>query len=147
MKTMLNTDPTEAIHSELQVDVMNRYFDLIQYNALGGPIAYQILYQNAALFDEQHTLEGRATLERIIAADIDMLKAMPESNLFSFWIAKPKKSDFPSQHQIESWEVEENDREEDAKLAYGRYYPIVALELINNEIADLSYQLSIRSGS
>lgn len=147
MKTMLHTDPTEAIHSELQVDDMKRYFDIVQYSALGGSIAYQMLYQNGSLFDEQHTQEGQAIIDRIIQADKDMLKAIPESNLFSFWIARPKKNDFPTSRDIEAWQAAENEREEVAKLAQGRYYPVGALELIYNEMSDLSYQLSINSKS
>lgn len=138
MKTMLHTDPTEAIHSELIVNIMKRYFDLVQYSVLGGSVAYQMLYQNRNLYDERHTAEGREILDRIISADVEMLKAVPESNLFSFWIAKPKKTASPNQHQIEAWQVAENAREEAAKSVQGRYYPVGALEIIYNEMSDRS---------
>lgn len=147
MKTMLHTDPTEAIHSELQVEVLKRYFDLTQYSALGGGIAYQMLYQNGMLYHEQNTPEGQATLARIIAADMELLKAMPESNLFSFWVASPKVSSFPQSGVISAWQAGEDVREETAKLSSGRYYPAGALEIIYNEMSELAYQLAIRSGS
>lgn len=159
---MLHTDPTEAIHSELQVAVMERYFDILQYAPLGGAIAYQLLYQNRALYEEQHTREGRMALDRIIEADEHLRNTAPECNLFSFWIVRPRRvvgsgwgrwlpgscaAAFPDRHRIASWQAEEDAREVVAESASGRYYPASALEIIYNEMADLDYQLSIRGAA
>ena len=38
--TMIATDPTEAIHSDLIVETLARYFDLVEVRPVGGAIAY-----------------------------------------------------------------------------------------------------------
>lgn len=143
MKTMLCHDPTEAIHSELQLDVMHRYFDVEEYVALGGPIAYHLLFENKRLFDERHTSEGSATLERIVEADKQFVTAHPDSNLFAFWIARPKLDAFPDSKTIDQWQLEEDHRETLAAKNGGRYYPANALEMIYDELAELRYKLSL----
>ncbi len=143
MKTMLYHDPNEAIHSELQLDLMHRYFDLQEYVALGGPIAYHILFENKQLFRERHTSEGMETLERILEADKQFVAAHPDSNLFAFWIARPKSETFPDQETIGEWQREEDDREALAAKNGGRYYSANALEMIYDELADLRYKLSL----
>jgi SAM-dependent methyltransferase len=145
LKTMLRTDPTEAIHSELQVEVLRRYFDLKQFVPLGGALAYQILYQNTRLYKERQTPEGIETLQRIMDADRAFLAADPESSLFSFWVATPKADALDNRLALAEWEKEENLREEAAANNSGRYYRETALELIYNEIADLRYRLSLQS--
>ena len=107
METMLHTDPTEAIHSELIIEVMTRYFDIIQFSQLGGALAYQILYQNKNLYDDQLTIEGRAVLKKIIEADKKLTQECPDSTFFAFWLARPKVTDFPSEQLIEKWQSEE----------------------------------------
>ena len=50
LATMQHADPTEAIHSELQIDVLRRYFDLEQFVPLGGgPCLPDPLPEHAAL--------------------------------------------------------------------------------------------------
>jgi hypothetical protein len=141
LKTMLYMDPTEAIHSELQIEVMKRYFDIVDFAGLGGPMAYQILFQNKTLFAERHTPEGKAALNRILAADQDLLAQDPECSLFAFWVATPKK-EWPSQDQMDSWQYEEDIREQKAKLNGGRYYPTAALEIIYNQMVDLRDEIA-----
>jgi SAM-dependent methyltransferase len=133
MATMLHNDPTEAIHSEIQISVLKRYFDIETYCALGGPIAYHILFENLALYNERETPEGIATIERILEADINFTKQNPDVNLFAFWIAKPKVENFPTQAQINEWQLEENDREIAAIQNGGRYYAKSVLETIYND--------------
>ena len=141
MKTMIAMDPTEAIHSEIQVHILQRYFDIEEYIPLGGGIAYTILFENRALFRARHTPEGKATLERIFEEDRRLLTELPESNLFAFAIAKPKQK-FDDAALVEMWQREENDREDRARIDGGRYYPINALEIIYNQIADMKHELS-----
>jgi hypothetical protein len=153
IKTMLQMDPTEAVHSELQLEVMKRYFDIEQFVPLGGPIAYHILFGNHALFEARDTNEGRAALRRILATDRDFAMANPHTNLFAFWVARPKLDGSPSQADVSRWQAEEDEREARAAAQCGRYYPATALEIIYNEMSDLRYALSVthapdlRSGS
>ena len=49
LPTMLVTDPTEAVHSELTLAVTRRYFDLDEYRSVGGAIAYPLLTHNQAM--------------------------------------------------------------------------------------------------
>jgi len=147
MLTMLSLDPTEAIHSELQLELMERYFDFEQHVALGGGLVHQLLFGASELLAEQHSDEGRAILEKLLKADADLLEISPESNLFTFAICRPKAAaNMPTQTQLDTWTKEEVAREAFASDNDGRYYPPTALELIYQEHAletiKLSHQLS-----
>jgi ubiquinone/menaquinone biosynthesis C-methylase UbiE len=132
IKTMIHVDPTEAIHSELQIDVMKRYFDIEEYVELGGSIAYQILFENIQLFNERNSTQGSETIRRIIDADKKFLMENPGSNLFAFWIARPKVETFPDRSIIDEWQRYEDDRELSASKNQSRYYSKTALEIIYN---------------
>jgi SAM-dependent methyltransferase len=56
------TDPTEAIHSELILATMDRYFLTEHFRRLGGPIAYLLLTHNQALFDAPNQSEMRSSI-------------------------------------------------------------------------------------
>ncbi len=143
LKTMLHTDPTEAVHSELQLEVLQRYFDIEKYTPLGGGVAYQLLYQNRALYEDQHTPEGRKILQQIIETDEKCLNSgMLGCNLFGFWIARPR-ADLTDNDLSTAWQLEEDERESAAVKSEGRYYPASALEIIYNEISELKMKLSI----
>lgn len=140
MPTMLHVDPSEAVHSELQVEYLERYFDLEQYTPLGGSLAYTLLYQNQALHADRDQPEGAAIVERIMEADAAYLAERPQDNLFSFWVARPKFV-MPNRAVLRRWENEERLREEAAQRDGGRYYPPTPLERIYNEMSDLRYRL------
>jgi SAM-dependent methyltransferase len=135
LRTMLATDPTEAVHSELQVGILERYFDTDQFVPLGGAIAYQLLYQNIRLYEERHTTDGQAVIQRILDADRSFLAAHPRSSLFSFWVASPKNLAQHDENTLKRWEQEENMRERMAAENGGLYYDSTALEIIYNKIA------------
>lgn len=141
LPTMIHSDPSEAVHSELQVAYLERYFDLEQYTPLGGSIAYTLLYQNHALHAAQHQPEGAAVVARIMEADAAHLSERPQDNLFSFWVARPKRV-LPNRAVLRRWENEERLREEAAQREGGRYYPATAIETIYDEMADLRYRVS-----
>ena len=63
LPTMLVTDPTEAIHSELIVETMYRYFSVSEFTPLGGALAYPLLTHNTRLFEADDPAE-RAALGR-----------------------------------------------------------------------------------
>lgn len=137
MPTILATDPTEAIHSELILDVVGRYFEFVELTALGGGLAYQLLYGNRALRAAQDTPEGQAALSTIIAADVAFTAGDPGRSFFTYWVAKPRKDAFGDNDQLDRWTQEEDERESTALANGFRYGPPAALEIINNQLADL----------
>ena len=136
MPTMLAMDPTEAIHSELQMETTRRYFDIEPEVSIGGAIAYQLLYNNHALHRDQFTEAGAETVSRILSADQALLRSDPSTNLFTFAVCRPKR-DLPDQAQLQAWTDEETRREKRSIGNNGRYYPPTALEVIYNEVTDL----------
>jgi SAM-dependent methyltransferase len=141
LKTMIHMDPTEAIHSELQVEMLNRYFHVIQYTPLGGALAYPLLNNNNSLYDARETPQGMECINMILEADNLFVSNMPQSNLFSFWIASPLGGGVNI--NLQAWQHEEDMREKAALQNKGRYYPRTALEILTDEISDLRYYNSI----
>lgn len=130
MKTMLATDPTEAIHSELIVETLQRYFDVIVERPLGGGIAYQLLWNNKNLHAARETHEGRRWIERIIEADEQYTEGKVQNSLFAFLLCRAKKSVLSDTAQLAEWTRIEDEREHEARLNNGRYYKRSALEII-----------------
>lgn len=143
MPTMLALDPTEAVHSELQMSVTRRYFDVEHEVRLGGGVGYEIMNGNRELLRDQHTSEGRDAIKAILAADAAMTAEDPASNLFTFAVCRPKKT-LPAQGVLDRWAAEEEEREAHAARNGGRYYPPTAVELIYNELANAEYALSLQ---
>lgn len=141
MPTMLATDPTEAVHSELILDVCRRYFSFLELRPLGGALAYQLLYQNQALHAAQDTPEGRKVINELIERDHDYTGNDPAKSYFNFWVARPKADVLLNEAQLEAWTREEQVREEEARGNGQRYGPMEPLEVINNELSDLRDQL------
>jgi SAM-dependent methyltransferase len=143
MKTMLAVDPSEAIHSELQVETLLRHFDVLEYARLGGGISHTLLMNNHRLYAERHTEEGHAACAMILREDRLALQSNPDFNLFSFFVAKPKTHNRASASQLLVWQAEENEREERASRNAGRYYPPTPLETIYGEMAEIEYKLNL----
>jgi SAM-dependent methyltransferase len=133
MATMLALDPTEAIHSELAMDVTRRYFDLEVETRYGGAIAYNLLFGNHKLYRDRHTDVGSKVIEHILSVDVEFLNSDPSSNLLTFAVCR-RKPVLPAQPILDRWTAEENEREAYAANNGGRYYPPTALELIYNEM-------------
>lgn len=146
LKTMLATDPTEAVHSAVQLDVLRRYFEVTERVDLGGGIAYTLMFENRVLFDQRNTPEGKTTVERLLDADREFLAEKPESNLFSYCVAEPLSAELDDPKQLAEWTAEEDAREERARANGGIYHPTSALEIIYNWIADLRYELQLIKG-
>jgi hypothetical protein len=146
MKTMLAVDPSEAVHSELQLEALLRHFDLLEYARLGGGICHTLLMNNHRLYAERHTDEGRAACAMILREEEIALRANPDFNLFSFFVAKPKTSNIASPAQRLTWQAEEDEREEKASRNSGRYYPPTPLETIYGELAEIEYKLNLIQG-
>ncbi len=135
MPTMLAHDPTEAIHSELQMHLTRRYFDVRQEVRYGGAIAYTLLFGNRALYRDRGSEAGVRLVEQILAWDAAFLEAHPQSDLFTFAVCMPKPT-LPPQPMLDRWTAEENERELHASRNGGRYYPPTTLALIYNAMPE-----------
>ena len=121
LPTMLATDPTEAIHSELIMSTMRRYFHLDHVRYLGGALAYELLCFNDGFFDGgDHT----DLVRRILDADAAYMSDDPEPNsLFVFVLARPNKAALLALDDLQQWAQEEEEREAAAADSGGKYYP------------------------
>ena len=128
LPTMLHDDPTEAVHSELILEVLHRYFHVDRIVALGGPIAYPLLTHNQALFALEDKGEQAHWVEAILHADDEFLGEHPDSTLFAYFVATPNKAALEGADLLARWEQEERDREERAGRNGGEYYPRTALQ-------------------
>lgn len=123
LPTMLATDPTEAIHAELIMPVLRRYFDVEHFRALGGGVAYPVLTFNQGIFAKPQE-EVAPLVRQVIAADEAWTDEDPEGRtLFAYVVATPRKAALADAAQLAEWTAEEDDREQLAAAAGGRYYP------------------------
>lgn len=153
--TMLQVDPTEAVHSELIVAMLHRYFHVERFVPLGGAIAYPILTHNERLFAYGDKADQAAWVEEVLRADEEFLAEYPDSALFAYVAAAPNKDVLARPDVLAGWEQEENDREDRARANGGAYYPHTALqdaydrlvtervvsEQLRTQVADLQGQL------
>jgi SAM-dependent methyltransferase len=123
LPTMLGTDPTEAIHSELILPTMRRYFDLEHLRALGGGLAYPVLTFNQGLF-ARPAEESDPVVQRVLAADEAYTDADPTARtLFAYVIAQPRKAALADSGRLAAWTDEEDERERRGAENGGRYHP------------------------
>jgi SAM-dependent methyltransferase len=121
LPTMLYTDPTEAIHSELIFNTVEQYFDIVERHDTGGGIAYEILTHNNKLKNiPPHELN--LEIEKILWIDkkLTSIKIIPP--LFSYFIAKPQKKILHDFETIMLSQQQEEKREFWAKNHEGNYY-------------------------
>jgi SAM-dependent methyltransferase len=126
LPVMLEEDPTEAIHSELVLPVMRRYFALEYERALGGGIAYVLLTPNPAFLDAPPE-ETAPWTDLILTEDDAFTDADPSRTLFVYAIARPCKGVLRDTARLAAWAAEENERERLAAADGGRYYPPTAI--------------------
>ena len=125
LPTMLYTDPSEAIHSELIQSHLERYFDTAWKRHIGGTLAYLVLTHN-------HNVKNVSAdqlepwLQHITKEDERYTLAHPPSSLFFYSIERPKKGAFATEQQLKEWEEAEVAREKAAAEHKGIYYPQTA---------------------
>jgi SAM-dependent methyltransferase len=130
LPTMLVSDPTEAIHAELIMPVMRRYFEIEHFRALGGGVAYPVLTFNQNIFSRPEA-EVTAAVEQVLAADAAYTDADPEANtVFGYVIARPRKGALADTGQLDAWTAEEDEREKRAAADGGRYYPDTMMSVL-----------------
>jgi len=135
MTAMLADDPTEAVHSELVMSTMRRYFAIDYEARLGGALAYPLLTHNAALhsFPEEEVVDA---VESIMAADLEQSVDGELGTFFAYVVARPDKSSLRSADDLARWADAENAREAAAAAAGGRYYPPTMMSTLERQIAE-----------
>lgn len=119
----IEIDPTEAVHSELIVETLHRYFDVAEFVPLGGALAYPVLTRNSQLFSPAVDPAEREQWGQIVLhRDAEYLTDNPQSSLFAYFTAQPNKNILSDHVQLAAWEEAENARENEAALNGGTYY-------------------------
>lgn len=137
IQSMIDGDPTEAVHSELIVPTMRRYFTLDHERYLGGGIAYDLL----SLHDPMHqpSAERDAAVSTVLAADDAWRRRDPEANSqFAYLIARPVPAPAASPDDLARWTAEEETREAQATASGGRYFPANVLEHLYGQLDEYS---------
>jgi len=135
-RTMLALDPTEAVHSELIMPSMRRYFDIVEKRALGGAMAYLLLFQNHGLHEAVSRGADDGWLQWILDADSEYTQGQVDRSLFAYVVAQPRKQVLLEKAQLERWSAEEDAREAEAAANGGRYFPPTPLEIIYDHFAN-----------
>jgi SAM-dependent methyltransferase len=122
LPTLLATDPTKGLHSELLLSTLRRYFTIDDFRPVGGAVAFPLLNDNEGLFGFAADL-GRAVEEIVMPADWDYLCRQPNSSLFAFWTAQPNHAALRDRQALAAFTREEESRETAARHNGGFYYP------------------------
>lgn len=132
--TMLELDPTEAIHSELILSTMRRYFTIDELVPLGGAVAYQLLTHNQKIFAaDDDDAERAEVIDRILAADDEFTAGDPDRTWFAYIVATPNKAVLDDHEQLAEWTREEDEREGAAQANGGEYYEHTTLQELTLE--------------
>ncbi len=135
LPTILATDPTESIHSELLFDTFARYFTVAEFVRVGGAIAYPLLTHNEAILDAPEA-ESSPHVERLLALDAEYVATYPDRTLFAYFAGQPRKDVLADPAQLAEWSAEEDAREEAAIARGGEYYDRTWLQEITIELSD-----------
>ncbi len=139
LPTMLATDPSEAVHSELVLPTIERYFDLAHLRHLGGGLAYELVTFNDGFFDP--AIDSAAELGALLAADAAWTDGDPRRrSLFTYAIAVPHA--LPPADQLAAWTAEERAREQAAAAAGGRYGPDTVIGALTTRLEALERSLA-----
>jgi SAM-dependent methyltransferase len=118
LKTMLATDPTEAIHSDLVISHLERYFSVDHLRPTGGALAYEILKLNPPFYtpgDEQ-----ARWLDFVLDADERYLGNDLGRSYFFYALARPRTDPIDAA-RLAAWTAAEEQREATAAANGGRY--------------------------
>ena len=132
LPTMLVTDPSEAIHSELFMTTFDRYFDIVHSVALGGGLAYPLLTHNVK-FHEANDEERLPWLDLILESDLEFTQGQISRSLFAFVIGRSKYLRAVNSELLEYWTQEEENRESSSSEKI--YYPSSLLAFLTQQLA------------
>jgi SAM-dependent methyltransferase len=114
LPTMIHMDATEAIHSDLIIETIQRYFDIFERHDTAGGIAYEILTHNKKL-NKISDIELDMYIENILLLDKTYTESKKVPPLFSYFLAKPQKGLLEAKSKISMFQIEEDQRERKAK--------------------------------
>ena len=117
---MVFDDPTEAIHSELIIESVSRYFEILERHDTGGGIAYELLTHNPKLKNVPAE-ELDFYIDEILKYDKEYSSSKQVPPLFSYFIAKPNKSVLSDAARLAYYQKIEDLREEKARKRRGVY--------------------------
>ncbi len=129
--TMLATDPTEAIHSELIVESMERYFNMLERHDTGGGIAYLLLTHNLKV-KKLPPQKANKYVEKVLKYDQKHTKLKLVPPLFSYFIAQPNKEVLKDTKRIKKFQKTEDEREKLASKRRGVYSFIDYLKFLTS---------------
>ena len=143
LPTMLVTDPSEAIHSELLEENLRYYFDL-EFKMLGGGIAYEIISKNKSIQkmnednNKNSDLFDKQILE-ILSWDLKESKCDHSFNFFTSFYGFPREN--LDQNTIAKRINEENNFENNFEFGTN-YYPKTFLQTFSESLIDSNIQVS-----
>jgi SAM-dependent methyltransferase len=135
LPTMLVTDPTEAIHSDLILDVQARYFDIFERHDTGGGIAYQLLTHNPKLqgIPEPELAE---LLRPLLDTDWRLTQEGRVPAMFTYFLSRPRKEALRKRTRLWLHGLQEKGREGLARRRRGVYSWRQFMELRAHERAN-----------
>lgn len=136
LPTMLATDPTEAIHSELILEYTDRYFQIEEHKRMGGALAYPILTFNKKMQQAPPEIQ-KIWIGYIMDKDRSYTEKYPYSSMFDYFVGLPRKSVLKEFTKLQFFEEEENTREKDCTANHGIYYPMTMLQRLLLKMEDL----------
>ena len=142
LPTMLVTDPSEAIHSELLEENLRYYFDL-EFKMLGGGIAYEIISRNKSIQkmnedkNKNSDLFDKQILE-ILSWDLKESKCDHSFNFFTSFYGFPREN--LDQNTIEKRINEEKNFEKNFEFGTN-YYPKTFLQTFSESMSDINIQV------
>ena len=83
-------EPSEAIHSDLILPLIPKYFDVVYEKNLNGGVAYQILHNNIEEYEDNSNPESEKWLQYLLKQDIKFTEEGKVPVLFWYGVCKPK---------------------------------------------------------
>ena len=83
-------EPSEAIHSDLILPLIPKYFDIVYQKNLNGGVAYQILHNNIDEFNDTSNSESVKWLEYLLQCDLQFTENGKVPVLFWYGVCTPK---------------------------------------------------------
>jgi len=83
-------EPSEAIHSDLILPLIPKYFDIVYQRNLNGGIAYQILHNNIDEFEDTGNPESEKWLDYLLRYDVKLTEEDKVPVLFWYGVCKSK---------------------------------------------------------
>lgn len=133
LPTMMLSDPTEAIHSDLIINILKRYFVFKERHDINGGLAYLLLTHNPKIKFLKPSIRKKV-ISKILLLDELLSKQKKVPVMFGYMIVKANKAILKDKKLLRKYQNEENIREYIAEKRRGCYswyeYAIVVLNPI-----------------